>query len=65
MSGKRKIRFENAFAKQLYLEISGIQDMKTVDRSYISQEYIWAVWQKVYKNSFGCTSYIVRSTDVR
>lgn len=65
MSGKRTIRFENAFAKQLYMEISGIQNMKSIDRPYITQEYIWAVWQRVYKNSFGCTSYILRDFDVR
>lgn len=56
-----KIQFENAFAKQLYLEISGIANMKKINRSYISTEYIWAVWQKVYKSNFGCTRYIVDS----
>lgn len=58
---KSKIKFENAFAKQLYLEISGIQDMKTINRGYISLDYIWKVWQKVYKANYGCTSYIIDS----
>lgn len=60
MGAKRRIKFENSFAKQLYIEISGIQDMKSIDRSYISQEYIWEVWQKVYKANFGCTKYMLK-----
>lgn len=61
MAYNDRIRFENSFAKQLYLEVSGIQDTKKIDKRYISTAYIWEVWQKVYKNSFGCTSYVIKS----
>jgi len=60
MGAKRRIKFENSFAKQLYIEVSGIQDMRSIERSYISQEYIWEVWQKVYKANFGCTKYLLK-----
>lgn len=55
-----RIRFENEFAKQLYLEISGIQNMKSINKSYITLDYIWDAWQQVYKDNYGCTSYVVR-----
>ncbi|MBO6137117.1 MAG: hypothetical protein J6O71_00750 [Lachnospiraceae bacterium] len=55
----KKIRFETSFAEQLYIEVSAIQDMKKVNRSYISQDYMWKVWQKVYKNYCGCTRYFI------
>ena len=55
----KKIKFESNFAKQLYIEVSALQDMKKVNRSYISQEYIWKVWQKVYKEYCGCTRYFI------
>ena len=54
------IKFENDFARQLYFEVSGIQDMKKINRSYISQDYIWKVWQRVYKHNYGCTRYFVK-----
>ena len=57
--GKR-IKFENSFTKQLYIEVSGICNMKPINRSYISQEYMWQVWQDAYKSNFGCTKYILR-----
>ncbi|MBR6328578.1 MAG: hypothetical protein IKR68_02905 [Lachnospiraceae bacterium] len=60
MAYNGEIRFESPFAKQLYLEISGIQDTKKIDKRFISNEYIWDVWQKVYKYNFGCTSYILK-----
>jgi len=60
MAYKGKIQFENAFAKQLYLEVSGIQDTKSIDKKFISMDYIWDVWQKVYKYNFGCTSYVIK-----
>ncbi len=60
MTDSKDIEFETPFARQLYIEVSGIQDMKCITRRYISTEYIWAVWQKVYKNSFGCTSYVIK-----
>ena len=55
----KKIKFESNLAKQLYIEVSALQDMKKVNRAYISQEYIWKVWQKVYKNYCGCTRYFI------
>lgn len=55
------MKFENVFAKQLYLEVSAIQDMTKIDRSYISLSYIWKVWQKVYKGNYGCTRYIIKN----
>lgn len=63
--GKKKknksvITFENSFARQLYLEISGVQDMRSIKKSYITQEYIWGVWQQVYKSNFGCTKYMIK-----
>ncbi len=59
MSYKGKIRFESSLAKQLYLEVSGIQDTKNIDRKFITTDYIWEVWQKVYKYNFGCTAYVI------
>lgn len=55
----KNMEFENDFARQLYFEISGIQDMKKIDRQFISVDYIWKVWQKVYKNNYGCTKYVI------
>jgi ribosome-associated toxin RatA of RatAB toxin-antitoxin module len=59
--GVKKIEFECSFTKQLYYEISAIQDMKSIDRPFMTLEYTWAVWQKVYKGNFGCTSYLLPS----
>ena len=52
---KKDIKFDSDFTKQLYTEVSAIQDMKKIDRPFISRKYMWAVWQKVYKSQFGCT----------
>lgn len=52
-------RFENPFARQLYIEVSGICDVKKIKREYISVDYIWKIWQKVYKRNFGCTKYYI------
>ncbi len=63
-----KIRFESSLAKNLYIEVSALANMKNLDRPYISTAYIWKIWQKVYKANCGCTRYMVwlnegRSTD--
>ena len=58
---KGQIRFESKFAKQLYIEVSAVCDMKKINRPYISQAYIWRVWQKVYKHNCGCTRYYITS----
>lgn len=55
----REIRFDSDFTKQLYTEVSALQDMKKIDRPFISRKYIWAVWQKVYKAHFGCTRHFL------
>ncbi|MBQ7463540.1 MAG: hypothetical protein IJS86_01625 [Lachnospiraceae bacterium] len=55
----RNIRFDSDFTKQLYTEVSALQDMKKIDRPFISRKYIWAVWQKVYKAHFGCTRHFL------
>lgn len=54
----RKIKFESDLAKELYIEVSALADMKRVDKPYISESYIWKVWQKVYRMSFGSTRHI-------
>jgi len=60
MRNLKEIQFESPLAKQLYLEVSGMQEnMRKIDRKYISTQYIWTVWQKVYKEHCGCTSYTV------
>ncbi|MBO4375120.1 MAG: hypothetical protein J5829_08460 [Lachnospiraceae bacterium] len=56
---KSDIRFDSDFTKQLYTEVSALQDMKKIDRPFISRKYIWAVWQKVYKAHFGCTRHFL------
>lgn len=53
------IRFDSPFTKQLYIEISAIWDVSGIRRHYITRDYIWAVWQKIYKENFGCTRYIL------
>ncbi len=55
---KKNIRFESDLAKELYMEVSALADMKKVDRSYISLSYIWKVWRKVYRMSFGSTRHV-------
>ena len=54
----KNIRFESDLAKELYMEVSALADMKKVDRSYISLSYIWKVWRKVYRMRFGSTRHI-------
>ncbi len=58
-----KIRFESGLAKNLYIEVSALADMRKLDRPYISTDYIWKIWQKVYKANCGCTRYILRPED--
>ena len=55
----RDIRFDSDFTKQLYTEVSALQDMTKIGRPFISRKYIWAVWQKVYKAHFGCTRHFL------
>lgn len=60
MASRRRVRFENAFARQLYIEASGIQDIRELIKgSFVSQEDMWEIWQKVYKENYGCTRYIL------
>lgn len=54
----KNIRFESDLARELYTEVSALADMKKIDRSYISLSYIWKVWKKVYRMSFGSTRHI-------
>ena len=54
----KNIRFESDLAKELYTEVSALADMKKIDRDYISLTYIWKVWQKVYRMSFGSTRHV-------
>ncbi len=61
----QKIRFDSAFTKQLYLEVSAIQNMKSINRPFISRSYMWAVWQKVYKANFGCTRHFLLPEEYR
>lgn len=61
MKSNNKIRFENSLAKKLYLEISGISDVSAINKRYITQEYIWELWQQVYKSNYGCTSYVIKN----
>ena len=51
------VRFESELAHELYLEVSALIDTGKIRKSYISSDYIWKVWQKVYKNHCGCTRY--------
>lgn len=60
MASMGDMKFDSKFTKQLYYEISAIQDMTEIDRPFMTLEYTWAVWQKIYKANFGCTSYIMR-----
>ena len=60
---KNEIKFDSDFTKQLYTEVSSIQDMRKIDRPYISRKYMWAVWQKVYKANFGCTRHFILPED--
>ena len=53
------IRFESEFGKKLYLEVSALADVSRIRRKYISDKYIWKLWQKVYKSNCGCTRYFV------
>ncbi|MCR5487818.1 MAG: hypothetical protein K6F35_09875 [Lachnospiraceae bacterium] len=55
----QKIRFDSAFTKQLYIEVSAIQDMSSINRPYIRRDYMWEVWQQVYKSNFGCTRHFL------
>ncbi len=51
----KKVRFENELARQLYMEVSALADVGRIKREYISQEYIWKIWLKVYRSNFGST----------
>lgn len=59
MSDMNGIVFDCAFTKQLYYEISAIQDMRKINRPVMTLDYTWAVWQKIYKGNFGCTKYVI------
>ncbi|MBQ9607702.1 MAG: hypothetical protein IJV16_11105 [Lachnospiraceae bacterium] len=55
---KRNIKFDSDLSKELYMEVSALADMKKIDRAYITLPYIWKVWQKVYRMSFGSTRHV-------
>ena len=40
------------------MEVSALADMNKIDRAYITLPYIWKVWQKGYRMSFGSTRHI-------
>lgn len=54
----KKIKFDSDLSKELYMEVSALADMKKIDRPYITLPYIWKVWQKVYRMSFGSTRHV-------
>ena len=54
---KMNVRFESDLAHELYIEVSALVDTDKIRRPYISSEYIWKVWQRVYKSRCGCTRY--------
>ncbi len=47
--------FESELAKTLYIELSALIDVRRIKRRYISLNYIWRLWKKVYKDHCGCT----------
>lgn len=51
--------FESDLARKLYIEVSALMDVRRIRRRYISQEYIWKLWKKVYKSNCGCTRFFV------
>ncbi len=57
------MKFESEFAKELYMEVSALIDTTKLRRRYISSQYIWRVWQKVYKANCGCTRYFLLPED--
>ncbi|MCR5527445.1 MAG: hypothetical protein K6F39_08715 [Lachnospiraceae bacterium] len=51
------IKFESELAHELYIEVSAIADTSKLRRKFITKDYIWKIWQKVYKSRCGCTRY--------
>ena len=54
----KNIKFDSDLSKELYMEVSALADMNKIERAYITLPYIWKVWQKVYRMSFGSTRHI-------
>ena len=59
------MRFESDLAHELYIEVSALIDTDRIKRSYISSDYIWKVWQKVYRMSFGSTRHVYMPGEFR
>ena len=55
----KKIRFESDFAHNLYIEVSALRDVSKLRRTYITVDYIWKIWRKVYLKDCGCTRYFL------
>ncbi len=60
---EKDIRFESEFAHKLYIEVSAVADVSQIRRKYISSQYIWKIWQKVYKAHCGCTRHFLLPDD--
>ena len=41
--------FETELARKLYIEVSAFVNVDRIKRRYISQDYIWKLWKKVYR----------------
>ncbi len=50
----KKLRFESDLARQLYTETTALARLDNLKRDYISQDFIWKLWQKTYKTNCGC-----------
>ncbi|MCR4890836.1 MAG: hypothetical protein K5989_01425 [Lachnospiraceae bacterium] len=58
-----KVQFESELAHLLYLEVSSLADVSKIKRTYISNKFIWKLWQRVYKTNCGCTRYYLLPDD--
>ncbi len=47
--------FETELARELYYELSALIDVRRIKRRYITLDYIWKIWKRVYKERCGCT----------
>ena len=50
--------FETELARKLYIEVSAFINVDRIKRRYISQDYIWKLWKKVYREHCGYKRYI-------
>lgn len=51
--------FETDLARELYFEVSALMDVRRIKRRYITLDYIWKLWKRVYKENCGCTKYFI------